>query len=163
MLRRIWIHLLVRDEDGALWISEFPVNGDTSKWHERKAARGAVSPANCSFKGDSFAIFCRCSKLSPDRLSLRCFEFAFDTLDIFMALKCATHSGREPEWYWAHAGALWYRYENREAILEEIEGSMANNADKSPYVTSKLFGNTVAECNRQLAGFKRFMSKFRWY
>ncbi len=93
------------------------------------------------------------------------YTLVFDKLEVLIALSCGWHSKKGDGWYWVPPGAYGYRYENRTRIIQEIEGSIETQGDKSPFVKSHLFGDTAAECSRQLGLFKDFVGKLgnRWY
>lgn len=87
------------------------------------------------------------------------FNLAFDRLEVLFALSCAYHSKREAEWYWAPPGCYGYRHDNRNRILNEIGSSIDVAGDASPYVASKLFGRSSADCKAQLGLFEEFCKK----
>lgn len=87
------------------------------------------------------------------------FTLLFDKLEILMALGYGHHSTQSPEWYWVPPGAFGYRNDNLTHVLKEIGDSLAKLGDDSPYVTCKLFGNSVVECGKTLEDFKIFSAK----
>ena len=91
------------------------------------------------------------------------YTLAFDKLEILMALSHAYHDERSPDRYWVPAGAFGYRSDNRGRIFQEIEESLSTMRSESPYVTSGIFCETVAECKQGLEGLKQFIPKLRWY
>lgn len=84
---------------------------------------------------------------------------AFDKLEILMALSFAYHGNRNGESYWAPPGAYGYRGENRERIFAEISDSLTRDGDNSPYVTSRIFGDTAKVCSDGFELFKEFAQK----
>lgn len=84
------------------------------------------------------------------------YDSAFDKLEILMALSYAHHAEGPEGWYWAPLGLFVYRYETKERILREIEGSVSTLQHESPYVKSGIFGETPEECAgavQQFGGF----------
>ena len=80
-----------------------------------------------------------------------------------MALSYAYHDERSLDRYWAPAGAFGYRSDNRGRIFQEIEESLSTMQAESPYVTSGIFGETVAECKQGVEALKQFIPSLRWY
>ena len=94
------------------------------------------------------------------------FTFAFDKLEVLMALGYANCAKRADGWpYWAPPGAYGYRHDNRERILNEIQGSLDNLGDKSPYVRSNIFGHSATACKEALETFTNWAQEFhrRWW
>ncbi len=94
------------------------------------------------------------------------FTFAFDKLEVLMALGYANRAKRADGWpYWAPPGAYGYRHDNRGRILNEIQGSLDSFGDKSPYVTSNIFGRSATDCNGALETFANWAQDFhrRWW
>ena len=83
------------------------------------------------------------------------YTLVFDKLEILMALGYAYRgfSG------WVPQGAFVYRNENRNRILQEIEKSLSELTNESPFVRSGIFGETVEDCRQNLAVFKEFLEK----
>lgn len=86
----------------------------------------------------------------------KAFERAFDKLEILMALSYAHHTYALESEAWMPHGAYGYRRENRDQILAEMEASLAGEGDRSPYVTSRIFGDTASACMARLATFRPF-------
>lgn len=91
------------------------------------------------------------------------FTYVFDKFEILMALSFGKHSDREPSWHWVPVGAFGYRHNTRKKILEEIENSLAKKGNNSPFVTSSLFGDTIAQCREQIELLNGFVKKINWY
>jgi hypothetical protein len=87
------------------------------------------------------------------------FSFAFDRLEVLMALGYARHVKRSADWYWAPPGAYGYRHDNWARILAEIRNSLNSLVDKSPYVQSGIFGDSAAECGAALDALMTFVIK----
>lgn len=85
------------------------------------------------------------------------YTYTFDKLEVLMALGYAFHAKRTKEWYWAPPGAFGYRNANRERILNEIEHSLAQEGEESIYVTSRIFGTSLAECTQAFSSFREFV------
>lgn len=92
------------------------------------------------------------------------YTFAFDKLEILMALSYGHQTNGDEDHYWAPPGAFGYRHSNRDRILEEIENSITKLKDESPFVTSGIFGGNAESCSNNLKLFKGFISKIadRW-
>ena len=91
------------------------------------------------------------------------YTLTFDKLEILMALSYAYHHKESTYGDWTPPGAFGYRFDNRVRIFQEIEESFSTMQAQSPYVTSGIFGETVAECKQGLEGLKQFIPKLRWY
>ncbi|MBK7366101.1 MAG: SIR2 family protein [Nitrosomonas sp.] len=93
------------------------------------------------------------------------FTFAFDKLEILMALSYAHYAQRAKDRYWTLPGAYGYRHDNTERILNEINESLTNEGEHSPYVTSRIFGDSVESCTAGLVAFREFVKKVSssWY
>ncbi|MFC0167597.1 SIR2 family protein [Pseudoduganella danionis] len=95
------------------------------------------------------------------------FTMAFDKLEILIALSYGYHSQQSLDSYWAAPPACAYgsRRNNGERIIKEIQQSLDDAGDKSPYVTPRLFGTSAAECKMELEAFSSFIAKLsqRWY
>lgn len=91
------------------------------------------------------------------------YTLLFDKLEMLMAISCAYHSNRSGSPYWAPPGAFGYRHSSRDAVIKEIDDSIAQQGDRSPYVLSGIFGTTLADCSQAIADFKTFISQIRWW
>ncbi len=88
------------------------------------------------------------------------YTLVFDKLEILMALGYAY---RGFTGWWVPPGAFVYREENRNRVLQEIEKSLSELTNASPFVRSGIFGETIKDCRQHLAIFKEFHEKFpRW-
>jgi hypothetical protein len=94
------------------------------------------------------------------------YTLLFDKLEILIALCNGFHSNSSPDWYWVPPGAFGYRSDNCGKVLREIEDSLSSRGDNSPYVMSRLFGTTTAECKKTMEDFNGFLVKvareMRW-
>ena len=86
------------------------------------------------------------------------YTLVFDKLEILIALGHAYRGS----FNWVPMGAFGYREENRNRILQEIEKSLSELNDESPFVRSGIFGETVERCSQSLAVFKEFLEKIPW-
>ena len=91
------------------------------------------------------------------------FMYVFDKLEILLALSFGKNSDRDPSWHWIPPGPFGYRHSNRTKILGEIENSLANKKETSPFVTASLFGETEEACRKQIELFKTFVQKLNWH
>lgn len=82
------------------------------------------------------------------------YTFIFDKLEILISLNAWHNSPPGISWL-RPLGVFMYRYETSwEQILPDIEGSILNQKDESPYVKANLFGLSADHCWRNL---------FAWY
>ena len=79
----------------------------------------------------------------------------FDKLEMLIALGGAYRESSN----WAPMGAFIYRDENRNRILQEIEESIVEFQEQSPFVRSGIFGETVEQCSQSLEVFKVFIAR----
>ena len=88
------------------------------------------------------------------------YTFIFDKLEILISLNA---------WHNSHPGITWlrplgvfmYRYETSwEQILPDIEGSILNHKDESPFVKANLFGSSADHCWRNLFDWYNWISTF---
>ena len=87
------------------------------------------------------------------------YERAFVELEILLALSYATRKVDA----WEIAKGVRYCPPGRflygrggQRVWEEIDRSIAEKGDSSPYVTSGIFGNTASECRERLSGFAEY-------
>jgi hypothetical protein len=90
------------------------------------------------------------------------FSYAFDKLEILMALSDAFYAKRTKDWYWIALGCYGYRSDNRVRILKELSAALQTLGDKSLYVRSGLFGNSADECVAGINEFTTKLKEFRW-
>ncbi len=90
------------------------------------------------------------------------YTLVFDKLEILMALNYAHKTKGFSGSYWASPGAFGYRSGNRNRILQEIEESLSTMQAESPYVTSGIFGETVAKCQQGVKALKQFIPTLYW-
>ena len=86
------------------------------------------------------------------------YTLVFDELEMLMALGYAYRGVTD----WVPRGAFGCRHENRNRILQEIEESIAEFQEQSPFVRSSIFGETVEDCLQSLEVFKKFIAQFHW-
>lgn len=84
------------------------------------------------------------------------FSYAFDRLEVLMALSYAHYAIGAKGRYWAPPGCYGYRRNNRDRILKELRDALDSQGDKSPYVRSGIFGNSAAECSTGLETFSNW-------
>ena len=89
------------------------------------------------------------------------FSYAFDSLELLMALGYAYHAKRPKDLYWAPLGSYGYQHDNRERIINELQASLDSLGDKSSYVKSGAFGHTAMECKTGLEAFSQWSQEFR--
>lgn len=91
------------------------------------------------------------------------FTYAFDRLEILIALGYAHRAKRPKDRYWAPPGSYGYRHENRERIVGEIRASLENQGDASPYVISGIFGRSAEKCIEEIDAFASWVRQLRWF
>lgn len=93
------------------------------------------------------------------------FTYSFDRLEILMALSYAHHAKRLKDWYWAPPGSYGYRHDNRDRIVKEIRAALGNQRDKSSYVRSGIFGQSLEECIAGVDAFSNWAQEFhsKWW
>ena len=89
------------------------------------------------------------------------YTLVFDKLEILMALSYAHHRPHQQH-YWTIPGAFGYRYGNRNSILNEISESVSEIGSSSPFVTSKIFGETANDCTNALKKLEQFINRLPW-
>lgn len=93
------------------------------------------------------------------------YTLVFDKLEILMALGFGHYAKRTKDWYWTPPGAYGYRSDNRTQVLQEIEQSISSMGDQSPFVISRIFGESAESCTQAITAFREFISKISgsWY
>ena len=91
------------------------------------------------------------------------YSWDFDRLELMMALSYAHHTTKDSTRDWVPPGRFGYRFRDRMNIMDEIKSSLSTEEDDSPYVTSKVFGNTSAECVQSIGTLDRFLSNLHWW
>jgi hypothetical protein len=92
------------------------------------------------------------------------FTYAFDRLEVLMALSFAYRAKRVEGWpYWVPPGCYGYRGDNLDRILKELRSSLESLGEKSPYVRSGIFGKSVEECSAGIDAFTTWVPKLRWF
>ena len=97
--------------------------------------------------------------------SLSRHTMVFDRLEILLALNFAYRSEMMSglNLYWIPSGSFAYRHPNQRRIIQDIEESLSTLGDNSPYVAYDLIGDFAATGQQNIAGFKEFVSRLRWY
>ena len=92
------------------------------------------------------------------------FSYSFDRLEVLMALSFAHHSKRAEGWgYWAPPGCYGYRRDSLDRTLKEMQSSIENLGDKSPYVKSGIFGDSAEQCIAGINAFVAWVRELRWF
>lgn len=93
------------------------------------------------------------------------FTYAFDRLEILMALSYAHHAKRAKDWYWAPPGSYGYRHDNRDRILKEIRADLESQGKMSLYVRTGIFGHSAEECGTGIDAFVNWAQEFhrKWW
>ena len=88
------------------------------------------------------------------------YTLILDKIEILISLNSFSHSTPDKTWL-RPRGRFIYRYETSwEQILPEIEGSLLNLRDESPYVKANLFGSSAENCWRNLFAWYKWLSDF---
>ena len=93
------------------------------------------------------------------------YTLMFDKFEILIALNYLyrvdqSHLGdRGP---WTPPGAFVYRYQNRARIMKEIEESLSEDQDDSPFVRSGIFGKNTKDCMEVTKQLQEFVSTWGW-
>ena len=90
------------------------------------------------------------------------YTFVFDTLELLMALSYAYKDDQTSGQYWAPLGGFASRRDNRVQVFKEIEESFSTMEEKSPFVTSEIFGETAEECSKGVADLMKFLPTVGW-
>jgi len=95
------------------------------------------------------------------------YTYIFDTLEILMALGCGHRdslANRHIQ-YWAPLGGFALRRKNRVRIVQEIEQSISSLKQASPFVESRIFGDSAAVCTENLNTFSDFVQRVleKWH
>ena len=108
-------------------------------------------------------------ELRSNLLDDSAYERAFDEFEMLLALNGATRMasltiGRGVDWhlpgrYLYHGGPAAVAKTNR--MLAEIGKSITEEGDSSPYVASRIFGNTASECRDRLFALSKYIRHMR--
>lgn len=92
------------------------------------------------------------------------YTFIFDMLEILMALGCA-YQRKYEDWSWSLPGRFVSRYrrETKHPALQEIEDSISELNDESPFVKCGIFGKTSNVCRAGLDYLKETALMPRWW
>ena len=90
------------------------------------------------------------------------YTLIFDKFEMLIALACAHRGKQTMGGCWPHVGAFCYRQSSRNRIAQEIQGSLNDEENNSPFVKNKIFGETVDECRIGLAELDKFISSTWW-
>ena len=91
------------------------------------------------------------------------FTCTFDKLEVLLALNYAYRTNKAKELFWGPPGCYGYRKENLQRILKELDDTLTDYGDKSPYILSQIFGTSVAECRARIDSLREMVPKLYWY
>lgn len=93
------------------------------------------------------------------------YTYAFDKLEVLMALSYTHHDNQSPNVRWAPPGCYGYRQDNRDRILKEIRAANESHSDNSPYFRSGLYGRSAEECINRVDAFSIWVQDLnrRWW
>ena len=84
----------------------------------------------------------------------------FDKIEILISLNSFFYSSPDKTWL-RPLGRYMHRYNTSwDQVLPEIEGSLLNLKDESPYVKANLFGSSAENCWRNLYAWYKWLSTF---
>ncbi len=89
------------------------------------------------------------------------FELRFDWVEVVLAL--ANHKLCPPVFNadFHPPGCYGYRTANRERVVQRMKGNVESFGAQSPYVVSRLFGDTASEVQQAIATFEAWAAKLR--
>ena len=93
------------------------------------------------------------------------YTLTFDKFEILIALGYLYRVDQSnlADWGpWAPLGAFAYRHQNRVRIMKEIDESLSEDQNDSPFVKSGIFGRNTEDCMRIVKLLQEFISKCRW-
>ena len=88
------------------------------------------------------------------------YQYLFDRFEVLAALSYRSLINESSGW--APLGAFGYREANRERILGEIEESLRISGEESPYRVARLFGSSVAECQKAVLSLRELVTRMGW-
>ena len=92
------------------------------------------------------------------------YSLVFDRLEVLLALHCSHRKGSSPELFAVVPPGLFvFRPEKYRRWLQDIRGSLSGRREESPFVTAKLFGETVEQCERALTLLEEVRWGFGWH
>ena len=86
------------------------------------------------------------------------YEYVIDMLEVLIGLCYLDCKMDNSTIAWSPPGAYWSRTKNRKRISDSIEESIAANGNDSPYVQSRLFGDSSEACLNNLNKLKQFFA-----
>jgi SIR2-like domain len=91
------------------------------------------------------------------------FDLHFDQFEVLLALSNGTQELGESGRYWVPPGAWGWRRDNRQQVLAKIRNSLSEMGAASPFVTTGLVGEDVAQAEQNLIKFEEFACHLRWW
>jgi len=91
------------------------------------------------------------------------FTYAFDRLEVLMALSYAYYAERYKGWYSVPPGCYGYRRDSLDRMVKEMQSSIESLGDKSPYVRSGIFGHSAGKCSAGINAFTAWVRELRWF
>lgn len=91
------------------------------------------------------------------------FHLAFDRLEIVMALFYAVPAIEKGQRYWTLPGSYGWRSENRQRVFDNIRNSLTTAGENSPFVTSRLAGNSAEHALKNLDELEQFVPRLNWH
>ena len=86
----------------------------------------------------------------------------FDKFEILMALGAGSKQEGPLGNYWAPPGRFCFQPQILKRTLSEIQQSLQNEENGSPYVKSGIFGATREQCEAEIGKLTGFLSGLRW-
>lgn len=91
------------------------------------------------------------------------FDLHFDQFEVLLALSIGTQELGDSGRYWVPPGAWGWRHGNRQQVLAKIRSSLSKLGAASPFVTTGLVGEDVAQAEQNLIKFEEFAGSLRWW
>lgn len=91
--------------------------------------------------------------------SIARFSYAFDRLEVLMALGYNYNDNNSKDWYWVPLGCYAYNHDNRTRIFNEIRESISSQGNESIYIKSGIFGSSAEDCAKIMEDFKSWVNE----
>jgi hypothetical protein len=87
----------------------------------------------------------------------------FDRLEILIALAYAAGDSRAGDRFWAPPGAYGYRNDTRDRNIAILRSEITVDGAASPFVDSRAFGSTPAQCEQLITNLVNFIGELRMW
>jgi len=91
------------------------------------------------------------------------YEYRFDWVEVILALasRRLCPSPVVPNFH--PAGRYSYLEESRQRVFQALKSSLEAEAERSPYVTSKLFGSSPSDAERSVLALEEWVAQLGWW